>query len=477
MGDIIKMKWADQLKLEGILCKGYGVLPKYAMCDHELPLVSKAIYAYFCSLAGSGDSTFPGRDTIVARLRINKESYYKYLKFLEEQGYITVTKSTNALGQFSHNIYKIEEFPKKFKEERKRAGTVAYDGIKSAGYGQIARAVMMDDRLEAKAKAIYAYFACFTGPGEAAFPEVKTILYHLGLTYKTYHKYYSSLIKLNFIKVTQRHKDGRLDSNFYTLMTNPDEAQAISIHESSKTKVVSFSKPQGPRQVGKKPDTDKPVAAQGVHQVGKIPDTGETLGREALSQIGKFPDEEFPDREKQDMEIQDGEEQLAEKQDKKNVDTINPSFVIPSSSSPSSLDHQSIYPSETERIDAMDRRQKRKYLLDSLGFPQAFRDTTNFEDVMNLINLVVITLEKRTPTIRVGSRDLPREEVVETLVGLELECYEYVAAQMQNTTRKIVNPVAYYLTALYNSADTIGVCMKQLENDDFCFPPDWNIGS
>lgn len=472
MGDVINMKWADQLKLEGILCKGYGVLPKYAMCDSDLPLVSKAIYAYFCSLAGNGSTTFPGRDTIVARLHINKESYYKYLKSLEDQGYITRTRQTNALGQFSHNIYKIEEFPKKFQAER-NSGTVAFDGIKAAGYGLIPRAVMMDDRLDAKSKAIYAYFACFTGRGEAAFPKVDAILYHLGITYKTYHKYYTALVNLNFMKVSQRHEDGRLGSNYYTLLNNPDEAQAVSIHESSKTRTVSFTKPrQNRRQISKIPDMDKNAGIQDVHELGKIPDKVEIIAPEQISQLGKIPDGAYQDRENQNERKQDNV-----KQDKTKKDTIIPSSFIPSASNTNFENYQSIYLSDTELIDKMDRISIRKFLYNRLGFPQAFKDTLYFEDVFHLIDLVAVTLAQKAPFYRIGGENKTREDVVNTFISLEVECYEYVAAQMQDTSRKIKNPVAYYLTALYNSAATIGICKKQLENDEFFFPPEWEVGN
>ena len=66
------------LCVEGVNCKGYGLLAKYAMMDHELSLESKTVYAYLCSLSGSGTYTFPCRDTILNDLQICKSAYYKY---------------------------------------------------------------------------------------------------------------------------------------------------------------------------------------------------------------------------------------------------------------------------------------------------------------------------------------------------------------------------------------------------------------
>ena len=47
------MTLPDRLRLEGVNCLGYGVVPKYAMLDRDLSITAKAIYAYFCSMSGS----------------------------------------------------------------------------------------------------------------------------------------------------------------------------------------------------------------------------------------------------------------------------------------------------------------------------------------------------------------------------------------------------------------------------------------
>ena len=60
-----KQDLKDILKVEGILFKGFGHIPKFVMLDTDLTLVSKSIYAYFCSYAGSGDTAFPDRKSVV----------------------------------------------------------------------------------------------------------------------------------------------------------------------------------------------------------------------------------------------------------------------------------------------------------------------------------------------------------------------------------------------------------------------------
>ena len=45
--------------------KGYGTIPKAAMIDKNLNIYAKALYAYFCSYTGGGDTCFPSRKKFV----------------------------------------------------------------------------------------------------------------------------------------------------------------------------------------------------------------------------------------------------------------------------------------------------------------------------------------------------------------------------------------------------------------------------
>jgi len=45
--------------------KGYGKIYKSVMRDKKLPLLVKAIYAYFCGYDGNGYKAFPKRDKII----------------------------------------------------------------------------------------------------------------------------------------------------------------------------------------------------------------------------------------------------------------------------------------------------------------------------------------------------------------------------------------------------------------------------
>jgi len=81
------ISFGDQLKVEGINFKGFGILPKYVMLDPDLSIEAKTIYAYFCSFAGNGSATFPGRDKILSDLPMSKDAYYKHFRQLTDQGY------------------------------------------------------------------------------------------------------------------------------------------------------------------------------------------------------------------------------------------------------------------------------------------------------------------------------------------------------------------------------------------------------
>ncbi len=62
MRDVLSfVDFGDQLRIQGVNCKGFGILPKYVMLDPDLTIEAKTIYAYFCSFAGNGNSTFVER--------------------------------------------------------------------------------------------------------------------------------------------------------------------------------------------------------------------------------------------------------------------------------------------------------------------------------------------------------------------------------------------------------------------------------
>ena len=261
MNDFIEFE--ELLKVEGINFKGFGILPKFVMLDQELSLEAKAIYAYLCSFAGNGDTTFPSRSRILSDLAINKDTYYRHFNTLTQQGYIIVRQTKTENASFGKNIYTILSNPKKFaeyKDEKKESlaySKIKFSGIKSAGYGLIPKAVMIDPRLQIKAKGIYAYFCSFTGSGNNAFPRLEKIKYHLHLSENTYYKFFNRLQELNYITVEQRRVNGKMSVNDYYLNDMPDiDKTFIHTTKSSILKISDTEKNNDSSPILKISDTE-----------------------------------------------------------------------------------------------------------------------------------------------------------------------------------------------------------------------------
>jgi hypothetical protein len=99
----------DVLKVQGVMARGYGIIPKLPMQDTNLTIEAKAIYAYIRSYAGAGTTAFPSRSKILHDLQIGENRYYKHFEILKKHGYITVEQHTDNRGRFRHNIYTLVE--------------------------------------------------------------------------------------------------------------------------------------------------------------------------------------------------------------------------------------------------------------------------------------------------------------------------------------------------------------------------------
>jgi hypothetical protein len=234
--DFEKDSLKDVLKVEGISFKGFGHIPKFIMHDTNLSIEAKGIYAYFCSYAGSGNSAFPSRDKILKDLGVGTKKYYAHYNQLINNGYITAEqerKKNEKTGEvyLGNNIYTLIANPKKYVEnieqedlhKNKGHSMIRNSGMKSLGYGTIAKAVMLDIRLPLKSKGIYAYFCSYAGSGNSAFPKLDNILHYLQISENTYYKYYRLLVDFNYITPVQRNIRGKFSINDYYINETPDE--------------------------------------------------------------------------------------------------------------------------------------------------------------------------------------------------------------------------------------------------------------
>ena len=174
--------------LPGIMENGYGPCYRFVLCDATIPLIAKAIYAYFCSYGHSGGGTacFPSTSTIMKDLGLCKNTYYNNYNILIEKGYIISTsrkiKAANGSIKFTSNCYYINLLPNNYIP--REDAVVRTDDIREYGYGLVPRKIMTDRTLSAKAKALYAYYCTIAGErAEYVFLNEKTIK-HLSIAIK-----------------------------------------------------------------------------------------------------------------------------------------------------------------------------------------------------------------------------------------------------------------------------------------------------
>lgn len=108
----IKSVEQDENKIQGfnINSAGYGIVPKLVMQDRNLSVTSKAIYAYFCSYTGAGNTCFPSRQKICYDLNIHKDTFTKYFKPLVHFGYVRVKQiKDDVSGRFLRNVYILQD--------------------------------------------------------------------------------------------------------------------------------------------------------------------------------------------------------------------------------------------------------------------------------------------------------------------------------------------------------------------------------
>lgn len=104
-----------------------------------------------------------------------------------------------------------------------RSDEIRFFGIMSRGYGQLAKAVMLDPDLTIEAKAIYAYFVSFTGAGtHSAFPSRDKIIHDLHISKDTYYKHFKLLLDYGYITVEQQN-ESRFSKNIYTIVLFPEK--------------------------------------------------------------------------------------------------------------------------------------------------------------------------------------------------------------------------------------------------------------
>lgn len=104
----------------------------------------------------------------------------------------------------------------------------------------------------------------------------------------------------------------------------------------------------------------------------------------------------------------------------------------------------------------MDQRYMDDYrlLMDKWGYAALEANYTRSQ-LQGIFSLGADILSSRTPTIRVGGQELPRQQVVDRLLSLDFTHIDYVLECMEQVSRPVRNMRSYLLTALYNAPTTI----------------------
>lgn len=226
------------LREHGIKFKGYGVLPKYVMFDKDLTAESKGLYALICSYAGDKNYAYPSRNTITTQLGIGKDRFYRHFALLLEQGYIEKEHHRNEHRKFSHNVYILVAQPKKFMDAKREITDPYESGIyrrvresnlKAIGYGLIPKALIEDERLDIKAKTIYAYLGSVKDARTNTSKVKKSsLLSHLSISEKTCAKYCRQLVGYGYISVMYSN-----NIHTYTLHEYPCKNEDMEVRQKS----------------------------------------------------------------------------------------------------------------------------------------------------------------------------------------------------------------------------------------------------
>lgn len=434
------LDFPEVLRVQGVMAKGYGIICKFPMTDPELSLSAKAVYAMICSMAGSDRSTFPSRDKITGYLKIGKDKSTAAMKELTTQGYLSVSKRILPTGQYTSNEYTIEYNPKKFVEEKYESSggsltsSFSYSGIMKAGYGMLPRLLIMDTRLSYQAKVIYAYLASFSGAGSVAFPKTSLIQYHLGISQSTYQRHMHQLIETNYISVVQRHIDGLLAANNYTLELHPDAAAVKNTQERRKMKTVI-------NQIRQSKDTVQ------ICQSRDMAEESDPLKSKDFPQyqVRQNQDMVFQDPDNQDVVNQDTEDQVVDSGDTtKNSSPINSFSNI--SPSINSAEHWT---------DGMSREGIIEF-IEVENQPYTLSKDYNLHISDSKIRYIIETIAEfilSGRNLRIRGISHERAEVIDRLLNLAVWHYDYVDRRISKIPREIKNLREYYLVCLYSAEE------------------------
>lgn len=116
----------------------------------------------------------------------------------------------------------------------------------------------------------------------------------------------------------------------------------------------------------------------------------------------------------------------------------------------------------------MDRSDCRKEIETQIEFSHLCGQF-GYEDVDEVVELIVDTICSTRPTLRIGGEEVPADHVRSRLWRLNSTHLEYVFDCLRRSTTQVRNIRAYLLTALYNAPITINNHYQAEVRHDFGF--------
>lgn len=89
---------------------GYGIVYQEIMRNKSITPEAKAIYAYLCSFAGSGNTCYPGVELMRSELGMGADRFYKHMRQLVDAG-VVIKDQERQGNRWGKTIYRISHHP------------------------------------------------------------------------------------------------------------------------------------------------------------------------------------------------------------------------------------------------------------------------------------------------------------------------------------------------------------------------------
>ncbi len=210
--------------------------------------------------------------------------------------------------------------------------------------------------------------------------------------------------------------------------------------------------------------------------IGLIERVKQGQGHPAIIYVKQFITRPKPDNRQNNPDFSKSEVQTSENRKSRVPKTGSADFrkseciYLNMSNTDTSYLKQSTNPSDGQAIDRGSCRERIKSNIE-YDWLALRLDASRMEEVDELVSIMVDTVCSSKPTAKIGSEEIPIEEVRERFFSLDSSHIEYVLESVRNTTTKIRNIHAYLLAALYRAPTTIThYYMAEVQHDEQKIP-------